>query len=135
MARIFIYDGREFPDPDPHLTVEEVRRQLAEFFPELVNAETQETQRGEDALFTFAKRIGTKGRSRPPDVLTILRQVPEKQLGILTLAAELLDQQGELDLDAAVGRQADITLALAEVETYTRANRQAAEAIRQLPPR
>lgn len=135
MARIFIYDGREFPDPDPHLTVEEVRRQLAEFFPELVNAETRETQRGDDTLYTFAKRIGTKGGSRPPDVVTILRQVPEKRLGILALAAELLDQQGELDLDAAVGQQAEITLAIAEAETYARANRRAAEAIRQLPPR
>ncbi len=135
MSRIFIYDGREFPDPDPYLTVEEVRRQLAEFFPELANAETREAQRGEDTLYTFAKRIGTKGRSRPPDIVTILRQVPEKRLGIMALAAELLDQQGELDLDAAVGRQAEITLAIAEVETYARASRQAAEAIRQLPPR
>ena len=32
MARIFNYDGREFPDPDPLLSVEEVRGQLAEFF-------------------------------------------------------------------------------------------------------
>jgi PRTRC genetic system protein C len=61
MARIFSYDGREFPDPDPKVPVEEVRRQLAEFFPELVNADTRESKRDPDTLYTFTKRIGTKG--------------------------------------------------------------------------
>jgi len=42
MARVFVYDAREFPDPDPNLTVEDVRRQLLDFFPELANAETRE---------------------------------------------------------------------------------------------
>jgi PRTRC genetic system protein C len=34
VTRIFVYDGREFPDPDPGLSVEDVRRQLSDFFPE-----------------------------------------------------------------------------------------------------
>ena len=134
MARIFVYDGREFPDPDPKLPVEEVRKQLSEFFPELGNADTREEKRGEDTAYTFSKRIGTKGR-RPPEVVAILRRVPERRLRVLELAAELLDQGGELDLDAAAIRQPEINLAIAEVEAYTRATRQAVEAIRRLPPR
>ena len=59
MARIFVYDGREFPDPDVKLPVEEVRKQLTDFFPELANAETREEQRGDDTLYTFSRRIGT----------------------------------------------------------------------------
>ncbi len=134
MARVFIYDGREFPDPDPKLPVEEVRKQLSEFFPELGNADTREEKRGEDTAYTFSKRIGTKGR-RAPNVVAILRRVPETRLRVLELAAELLDDSGELDLDAAATRQPEINLAIAEVEAYTRATRQAVEAIRRLPPR
>ncbi len=134
MARIFIYDGREFPDPDPKLPVEEVRKQLSEFFPELGNADTREEKRGEDTAYTFSKRIGTKGR-RAAGVVAILRRVPETRLRVLELAADLLDDNGELDLDAAAIRQPEINLAIAEVEAYTRATRQAVEAIRRLPPR
>lgn len=61
MARIFVADGREFPDPSPSLTVDEVRQQLAGFMPELSNAETTETKRDGDTVYTFKKRVGTKG--------------------------------------------------------------------------
>jgi PRTRC genetic system protein C len=135
MVRRFIYDGREFPDPDTALSVETVRTQLAEFFPELTNAETREEKRGDDTVYTFTKRIGTKGRSPLTDVVSILREVPEKRLRIIELAAELLDAHGELDLEAAAARQPEINLAAAEAEGYTRATRQAVEALRRLPPR
>ena len=66
--RIFVYDGREFPDPDPNLKVDEVRQHMSSFFPELSNAETKESKRpstttpGEiDDIFEFKKRVGTKG--------------------------------------------------------------------------
>ena len=91
MARIFIYDSRQFPDPDPKLSVEDVRRQFAEFFPELANAETREEKRGEDTVYTFSKRIGTKGKRKDPDIVAILRRVPEKRLRVLELAVELVD--------------------------------------------
>jgi PRTRC genetic system protein C len=42
MPRLFVYDGRTFPDPDSRLSVEDVRRQLADYFPELANADTRE---------------------------------------------------------------------------------------------
>lgn len=61
MARIIVYDGREFEDPDPSLTIDEVRHHLTNFFPELANAETKKSKRGEDDVFTFEKRVGTKG--------------------------------------------------------------------------
>lgn len=134
MARIFIYDQREFPDPDPKLSVEDVRHQLTDFFPELANAETREEKRGDDTVYTFSKRIGTKGR-RTPDVVRILRRIPEKRLRVFELAAELLDDGGEVDVDAAARRQPEVNLALAEVEGYVRATGQASEALLKLPPR
>lgn len=70
MARIFIYDNREFPDPDPKLTVDQVRQNMAAFFPELANAEVKgPTKRPNpkepgvtDDVYTFVKRVGTKGK-------------------------------------------------------------------------
>ena len=59
--RVFIVDGREFPDPDPNLTVVQVRDQMASFFPELANATHTETTRGEDTVYEFQRQVGTKG--------------------------------------------------------------------------
>jgi len=61
MARIFVYDGREFPDPDPALTPDEVRQKMTDFFPELANAEVIEQKRGDDTLYELKRRVGTKG--------------------------------------------------------------------------
>ena len=61
MARKFVYEGKEYPDQDPTMTPDQVRQSLVDFFPELANAETKTSKRGEDEIFTFAKRVGTKG--------------------------------------------------------------------------
>ena len=61
MARVFIVDEREFPDPDPSQSVEDVRRVFSDFFPEVATAQVQETQRGEDTVIEFQRRVGTKG--------------------------------------------------------------------------
>jgi PRTRC genetic system protein C len=135
MARIFVVDGREFPDPDPQLSVEEVRQQLSEFFPELANADTREEQRGDDARYLFTRRIGTKGRRRAPNVVAILRRVPEKRLRVFELARELLDARGDLDVDEAARRQPEVNLAVTEAKAYAAATQQASEALRRLPPR
>ena len=61
MGRIFMYDGKEFPDPDESKTPDEVRQMWTDFFPELANAEVKEDKRGDDTVITFKKRVGTKG--------------------------------------------------------------------------
>lgn len=135
MARLFIYDGREFPDPDEALSVDEVRKQMSEFFPELTNADVREEKRGEDTAYTFTRRIGTKGARRRPSVASILRRVPAKHLAVFDLAGELLDARGELDVDAAAARRPEINLAIAEAEAHARSTARAVEALRRLPPR
>ena len=135
MTRIFVYDGREFPDPDPSLAVEEVRKQLSDFFPELTNADTREERRGDDEVrYTFARRIGTKGAGES-DVVAILRGVPEKRLAVFDLTVELVDADGEIDAEAAAARQPEINLAIAEAESYARATRSAVEALRRIQVR
>ena len=59
--RVFVYDGREHPDPDPSLPVEEVKKLFADFFPEVATAEVRSTQRGEDMVYEMVRRVGTKG--------------------------------------------------------------------------
>ncbi len=61
MARIFVYDKREFPDPDPKMSADEVRQSLAHLLPELSNAETLTSKRGNDDVYEFKKRVGVKG--------------------------------------------------------------------------
>ena len=59
--RVFVYDDREFPDPDPNMTIDEVRQYETIYFPELANAEVIESKRGEDDIIEFVKRVGVKG--------------------------------------------------------------------------
>lgn len=59
--RIFVYDGKEYPDPDANMKPDEVRQSMATFFPELLNAEVKQSKRGEDDIYTLVKRVGTKG--------------------------------------------------------------------------
>jgi PRTRC genetic system protein C len=59
--RVFVYDGTEYPDPDPNMSVDEVRQGLLFAFPELSNADTSSRKDGEKTIYTFSKRVGTKG--------------------------------------------------------------------------
>jgi len=61
MARLFVYDGREFPDPDPSRTPEQIRTMMSDFFPELANAEIREANKGEDTVYEFIRKVGSKG--------------------------------------------------------------------------
>ena len=61
MARQIIYDGRTFPDPDPNMSVDEVRQVMSSFFPELANADIKTDKQGEDTVIRMSKRVGTKG--------------------------------------------------------------------------
>jgi PRTRC genetic system protein C len=59
-TRIFVYDGREFSDPDPKLTPDQIRQYYTAFFPELANAEVLAAVAAE-AIIEFKRRVGVKG--------------------------------------------------------------------------
>lgn len=59
--RIFVYDGRDFPDPDPSKTPEEVKAMMADFFPELANADIITTEKDGKSYIEFRRKVGTKG--------------------------------------------------------------------------
>ena len=65
MARVFVYDDREFPDPDPEMSVDQVKSTLSDFYGEIANASVKETTRGDDTIYEFQRRVGTKGALAP----------------------------------------------------------------------
>lgn len=59
--RVFHYDGRDMPDPDPTMTPEEVRTLMQDFFPELANADIVVHERENDTMYELVRKVGTKG--------------------------------------------------------------------------
>ena len=61
MARKFIVDGVDYPDPSPEVTPDQFKELMAGFLPELATAEMTEEKQGEDTIYRFRKRVGVKG--------------------------------------------------------------------------
>lgn len=61
MARIFIVDGIEYPDPGPEVTPEQFKEMMAGFLPEMATADMTEEKQGEDTVYRYKKRVGVKG--------------------------------------------------------------------------
>ena len=43
------------------MTVDEVKATLSDFYGEIANASVKETKRGDDTIYEFQRRVGTKG--------------------------------------------------------------------------
>ncbi len=141
MARVFVYDGREFPDPDPGMSVDQVKATLSDFYGEIANASVKETRRGEDTVHEFQRRVGTKGASAnagtrrvsPMDNRTfagLLAATPPADLTILELTAKLTRPDGAFDPDAAAARQKEVEMACAQARDYASATGRLLEALR-----
>ena len=63
MARIFVYDDREFPDPDPQMSVDQVKAILSDFYGEIANASVKETKQGRGHHLRVPAAGGHQGRS------------------------------------------------------------------------
>ena len=65
MARVFVYDDREFPDPDPEMTVDQVKATLSDFYGEIANASVKETKPGRRHHLRVPAAGGHQGRLPP----------------------------------------------------------------------
>ena len=143
-ARVFVYNGQEYPDPDPALAVEHVRRELARFVPELTNADVRKERRTDGTTqFVFTKRLGTKGAiarggvdgrtsglstgrdgaegtSSAPNarLIALIGAIDETRLQIFRLVHELVRPDGEFDLDAVAARGEEVERASAEAHEH-----------------
>lgn len=61
MPRKFIVDNVEYPDPGPDVSPDQFKQMMVGFLPELANAEMKEEKKGDDTIYRYAKRVGTKG--------------------------------------------------------------------------
>lgn len=61
IERVFKYNGRTFPDPNPNIEPEQVRGVLSMEYPEIASAGIDIEMRGERMVVTFQKVLGSKG--------------------------------------------------------------------------
>lgn len=62
LVREFNYNGVRLPDPNPKLTVDEVRNLYAAAHPEIATAAVEGPEAiGNKLIFRFSRAIGTKG--------------------------------------------------------------------------
>lgn len=68
ICRVFRYGDKQFPDPGPEYTAEQVLQHLRTYFPELGHAKTEEKTLADGTLeITFSKQVTRKG-AMPPTV-------------------------------------------------------------------
>lgn len=62
VTRKFKFNGRNYPDPNPNLSPEMVKAQLAVSDPQLASAVIEgPVYEGDVATYTFTRSVGTKG--------------------------------------------------------------------------
>jgi PRTRC genetic system protein C len=62
MATTYKYNDYEYVDADDEFTVDAVRKELVQYFPELANAKAEESEDDDgNKMVTFVKRASTKG--------------------------------------------------------------------------
>jgi PRTRC genetic system protein C len=83
-TREFRYNSVVLPDPDPNMSLEQVRDTFSTLYPEIVNADIEGPESaGTKVVYTFRRAVGTKGANRavavPVDVLEriVATQIPE----------------------------------------------------------
>lgn len=155
VGRVFVYNGQEYPDPDPALAVDYVRRELARFVPELTNADVREERRADGTTqYVFTKRLGTKGavpdaagavaerpgtREAEPDapantrLIALVGAISPTRLEIFRLAHELVLPNGEFDLDAAAARGEELERASAAAHAHAAATGELRDLLLKLP--
>ena len=62
-------------------------------------------------------------------VVAILSRLPEKRFRIMDLAPQLVDEKGKVDIVRAIDRQAEINLAIVEVQSYVKDTKGAVRAL------
>jgi PRTRC genetic system protein C len=62
LPREFLYQGSRIPDPEPKMSVEQIRELLTPSYPEIATATmTGPEDTGTALRYTFSRAIGSKG--------------------------------------------------------------------------
>ena len=118
MPRIFVYDNREFPDPDTSMTIDEVKATLADFLPEIATSSVKQSQRDGDTIIEFTKRAGTKGDMDSPTLAAILTEVPPAKLDLLELANSITKPDGTIATEDLILHEEEFDQAIPQAMNY-----------------
>lgn len=139
MARIFVYDGREHPDPDTGATVEQIQEILSMTYPEIATAKHRTEKRDQDTLHIFTKQVGTKGALAPGDLGRILAETPATELDAVSIFAQLASPDGSVTSERLTGyaqahpdNQQQLDQAVDRATRYVSSTRQFAARISQM---
>lgn len=145
MPRLFRYGDNAWDDPGPEFSADDVRKQLATYFPELANADvkTSELPDGRTEVL-FVKRSGTKGSditpalSRPLSpgwIAATLATVKPATLEAPGLLGRLqdLDAQGALDTATLLAAQPDLERATLALSKHVEQSKEIARRCSRLP--
>jgi PRTRC genetic system protein C len=62
LAREVVFNGSRIPDPDPQMTIEQIRDLLTPSYPEIATATmTGPEDTGTSLRYSFSRAIGSKG--------------------------------------------------------------------------
>lgn len=62
LSRVFVFNGAKLPDPNPSLTVEQVRDVYINTYPELATAAVEGPSPVNGTMqYTFTRAVGAKG--------------------------------------------------------------------------
>src|SRR3954454_19528656 len=122
LPRVFVINGEEHPDPMPdEADVRQVIEQFRRTFPAAQRAAVTSYTTPERVVYEIemAAGIGVKGGDGPTyaAIVAALERLPGVNLALLDLAGELL-VGGEVDLDAALARRAEIEAATTDARRY-----------------
>lgn len=111
--RVFRYETHTIPDPGTELSVEDVRRALVPYFPDLMHATTTNAVEGDTLVVTFTKqttRKGAAGETPPSDVACLA----DRLVALPPLPDALADLHlpQDLTLTEVAARRDDIHAAL-----------------------
>jgi hypothetical protein len=116
---VFRYEHHVVADPGAALSIEDVRRALIPYFPDLVQATHTETTEGDTVTIVFAKQTTRKGAAEItplPDLVALAERLLALPPIPNALAALPLTQ-GYTLRDIATHRQAILTAAQTTLET------------------
>ena len=119
MARIFVYDGRRHPDPDPAATEEEIRSLMTQWYPDIANATIERETEGTDSLVIFRRRVGNKGGYSPAQLAERVLETPPKSLALIEEYGRLRSAGNDEDQTLRCMASGDLQEQLLELERYS----------------
>lgn len=130
-TRRFFYDGKEIPNVPGNMAIEDVKKHLAVYFPELGNATHTEKVENGVCTITFHKQVTSKG-SEHALLMEIAAELPEIDHTAVTLYRKI--GQGPFTVALLAEHAGEIQAAAAFIQAQIHVPQEILNACAVLPP-